>query len=166
MIVCCVNSRRHLPRLSPDTYKGAHFAQFWCNLTPFRINTCKSVSKQTTLSPFRINTYEKTEEWGALQIICLVAAPSSIFRTHFQVPYPATPLIATLTKTAGVCTNNSQFGTRTDHRQKKEKAPAAARCLFKRRCLKLSRLRFNRVGGGVPGDGSVAEIGLVGHVAG
>jgi hypothetical protein len=29
------------------------------NLTPFRINTCKSVSKQTTLTPFRMNTYEK-----------------------------------------------------------------------------------------------------------
>ena len=28
-------------------------------LTPFRINTCKSVSKQTTLTPFRMNTYEK-----------------------------------------------------------------------------------------------------------
>jgi len=25
----------------------------------FRINTCKSVSKQSTLTPFRINTYEK-----------------------------------------------------------------------------------------------------------
>src|SRR5260370_14275872 len=36
------------------------FAQFWCNLSPFRMNTCKSVSKQTTLSPFRMNTYEKT----------------------------------------------------------------------------------------------------------
>src|SRR5258708_21500359 len=29
-------------------------------LTPFRINTCKSVSKQRTLTCFRINTYEKT----------------------------------------------------------------------------------------------------------
>jgi hypothetical protein len=28
-------------------------------LTTFRINTCKSVSKQTTLSPFRMNTYAK-----------------------------------------------------------------------------------------------------------
>src|SRR5229473_6362295 len=28
-------------------------------LTTFRINTCKSVSKQTTLTPFRMNTYEK-----------------------------------------------------------------------------------------------------------
>ena len=31
--------------------------------------------------------------------------------TLFQVPYPATPLFATLTKTAGVCTDNSQNGT-------------------------------------------------------
>src|SRR5713226_7729193 len=29
-------------------------------LTTFRINTCKSVSKQRTLTPFRINTYKKT----------------------------------------------------------------------------------------------------------
>ena len=34
-----------------------------------------------------------------------------VFRTFFQVPYPATPLFATLTKTAGVCTNNSHSGT-------------------------------------------------------
>src|SRR5258708_28626027 len=44
--------------------KRARFAQFWCNLNPFRINTSKSVSKQTTLSPFRMNTYEKTGEGG------------------------------------------------------------------------------------------------------
>ena len=36
---------------------------------------------------------------------------SSIFRTFFQVPYPVSPLLATLTKTAGVCTNNSHSGT-------------------------------------------------------
>jgi len=35
------------------------FAQFWCNVSPFRMNTCKSVSKQRTLTPFRMNTYEK-----------------------------------------------------------------------------------------------------------
>ena len=34
-------------------------------LTPFRINTCKSVSKQRTLTPFRINTYEKRGEGGS-----------------------------------------------------------------------------------------------------
>src|SRR5260370_36106153 len=33
-------------------------------ITTFRINTCKSVSKQRTLSPFRINTYEKQGEVG------------------------------------------------------------------------------------------------------
>jgi hypothetical protein len=32
--------------------------------TTFRINTCKSVSKQRTLSPSRMNTYEKTGEGG------------------------------------------------------------------------------------------------------
>jgi hypothetical protein len=32
----------------------------------FRINTCKSVSKQMTLTLFRMNTYEKTWGWGAL----------------------------------------------------------------------------------------------------
>src|SRR5438445_570919 len=36
---------------------------------------------------------------------------SPIFRIFFQVPYPATPLFGTLTKTAGVCTNNSHSGT-------------------------------------------------------
>src|SRR5260370_1256270 len=36
--------------------------------SPFRINTCKSVSKQTTLSSFRINTYEKHREGGGLQM--------------------------------------------------------------------------------------------------
>jgi hypothetical protein len=34
-----------------------------------------------------------------------------IFRTHFQVPYPATPLFATLMKTAGVWGYSSHFGT-------------------------------------------------------
>jgi hypothetical protein len=37
---------------------------------------------------------------------------SPIFRTFFQVPYPVTPLFATLTKTAGVCTQNSPFWNR------------------------------------------------------
>jgi hypothetical protein len=35
-------------------------------LTTFRINTCKSVSKQSTLTPFRINTCEKRGEGGQL----------------------------------------------------------------------------------------------------
>jgi hypothetical protein len=40
------------------------FAQFWCNVNPFRMNTCKSVSKQRTLTSFRMNTYEKHTEVG------------------------------------------------------------------------------------------------------
>src|SRR6266481_4616586 len=32
----------------------------------FRMNTCRSVSKQTTLTIFRINTYEKHKGWGQL----------------------------------------------------------------------------------------------------
>src|SRR2546428_37928 len=45
---------------------------------------------------------------------CLCASlegPSTILRTHFQVPYPPSTVFATLTKTAGVCTNNSRFDT-------------------------------------------------------
>ena len=37
-----------------------------------------------------------------------------VLRTLFQVPHPVSPAVATLTKTAGVCTNNSHSGT---HRQ-------------------------------------------------
>jgi hypothetical protein len=33
-----------------------------CSLTTFRMNTCKSVSKQSTLTTFRMNTYEKRGE--------------------------------------------------------------------------------------------------------
>jgi hypothetical protein len=45
--------------------KWAYSAQFWCNISPFRINTCKSVSKQRTSTSFRMNTYEKTPGgWG------------------------------------------------------------------------------------------------------
>jgi hypothetical protein len=39
---------------------------------------------------------------------------SPLFSAHytlFQVPYPAAPLFATLTKTTGVCTNSSHSGT-------------------------------------------------------
>ena len=48
---------------------------------------------------------------SALRLCLSVADPSSILRTHFQVPYPATPLFAALTKTAGVWGYSSHFGT-------------------------------------------------------
>ena len=38
-------------------------------------------------------------------------SPSLMFRTFFQVPYPASPLFAILTKTPGVWGYSSHFGT-------------------------------------------------------
>jgi hypothetical protein len=46
------------------TRRMLSFRTISVHFKPFRINTCKSVSKQTTLSTFRINTYEKTGGWG------------------------------------------------------------------------------------------------------
>src|SRR5882762_9918344 len=64
------------------------------------------------LKPFGINTYEKQGRGYRLWLTkCSKVVSSSILRTHFQVPYPATSLFATLTKTAGVCGDSSQFGT-------------------------------------------------------
>src|SRR5713226_8900535 len=48
------------PDLSPIA-KGCKSTNT-ATLTTFRINTCKSVSKQRALTPFRINTYEKHRE--------------------------------------------------------------------------------------------------------
>jgi hypothetical protein len=67
-----------------------------------------------------VNQALETSHLASSRALCLrasVAASSSIFRTLFQVPYPATPLFATLTQTAGVCTNNSHSGTSPSLRQ-------------------------------------------------
>ncbi len=40
---------------------------------------------------------------SALHFCGPVPEPSPILRTHFQVPYPVSPLLATLTKTRGGC---------------------------------------------------------------
>jgi hypothetical protein len=48
---------------------------------------------------------------SALRLCLYVASPSSILRTHFQVPYPVSPLLATLTKTPRVWGYSSHFGT-------------------------------------------------------
>ena len=50
--------RRSVTLLESTLEKVPHKA----GLTTFRINTCKSVSKQRTLTIFRINTYEKQGE--------------------------------------------------------------------------------------------------------
>jgi hypothetical protein len=46
------------------------FGTIFVHSKPFRINSCKSVSKQMTSTPFRINTYEKTRGWGRGAIAC------------------------------------------------------------------------------------------------
>ena len=55
------DARAHFRR-----WKWAYSAQFLCSISPFRINTCKSVSKQRTSTTFRMNTYEKTRGVGGL----------------------------------------------------------------------------------------------------
>ncbi len=71
--------------------KWAYSAQFWCNVSPFRMNTCKSVSKQRTSTSFRMNTYEKTTGGvgavgndslprGAFTLI-----PSSVHSSKFRI---------------------------------------------------------------------------------
>src|SRR6266852_7870670 len=45
----------------------------------FRMNTCKSISKQSTLTSFRMNTYEKHRGWG--RVLWLTRfRPASTFR--------------------------------------------------------------------------------------
>src|SRR5712692_2589477 len=72
-----------LPSL-PRASKGAHLAKGCKNsatatLTTFRINTCKSVSKQRTLTPLRINTYKKPGE-GGVPTLPRVQCPASSIR--------------------------------------------------------------------------------------
>src|SRR6266478_2897529 len=62
---------------------------------------------------------------------------SPIFRIFFQVPYPATPLFATLAKTAGVCTNNSHSGT---HQSRLQSAHMSD-CLYPLSPIRLACLR-------------------------
>jgi len=59
---------------------GPHFAKGCKNTetaTTFRINTCKSVSKQSTLTTFRINTCEKPGEGGGAPASPRLESPAS-----------------------------------------------------------------------------------------
>src|SRR5713226_10783704 len=97
---------------------------------PLRCNTYappRKCCKQTTYGPpkpFRCNTYKKQGEGVPIMVnqvletshplssaTLRLCAPPSILRTHFQVPYPATPLFATLTKTPGAWGYSSHSGT-------------------------------------------------------
>jgi hypothetical protein len=81
-----------------------------CCLKSFSCNTYGSPRKCCKAKPFRCNTYKKAGEGGAPTPCTLYRSP--IFRTHFQVPYPVTPLFATLTKTPRAVGYSSQFGKR------------------------------------------------------
>src|SRR5579859_412728 len=85
------------PLFSRNTRVGTPSSQFkqlspFCALSasPFRINTCKNPSKQTTLSAFRINTYEKPRGAGWLwsaslpSVLCLILLLSPVARAQRQ----------------------------------------------------------------------------------
>src|SRR5260370_42063383 len=61
----------------------SHFAQFQCKISPFRMNTYKNVSKQTTLTPFRMNTYKKHRGVGAFWSDVHLAAASRRINSCF-----------------------------------------------------------------------------------
>ena len=46
-----------------------HVAQFLCNVSPFRINTSKNVSKQTTLTPFRMTLMKNRPGGGRVHFL-------------------------------------------------------------------------------------------------
>src|SRR5258708_17813706 len=62
-------------------------------LTTFRINTCKSVSKQTTLTTFRINTYKKTGEGGSLPVYTVAPQPTVPTTPTAPNPPPRKPTL-------------------------------------------------------------------------
>jgi hypothetical protein len=51
-------------------------------LTTFRMNTCKSVSRQTTLTTFRMNTYEKPGEGGTRHLRAAHTLPIGSVKCH------------------------------------------------------------------------------------
>jgi hypothetical protein len=70
------------------------FVRFSCETHPiisfillrykfFRINTCETVSKQTTLTSFRINTYEKPGGEGVPPQVQTGRIPDRLERAHF-----------------------------------------------------------------------------------
>ncbi len=77
------------------------FARRQAPLTPFRINTCKSVSKQTTLTSFRITTYEKQGE-GVHHHLRVLCAPTS-------VPSVLSPILPLPTFQIVRCTNIAEW---------------------------------------------------------
>jgi hypothetical protein len=66
------------------------------SISPFRMNTCKSVSKQTTLTPFRMNTYAKPGgEGGPINSVITdfsAVQKASFFSAHSPLATRHSPL--------------------------------------------------------------------------
>src|SRR5216684_8808045 len=109
-----MRSRRAVPILIPTIALCPRQLLFY-DPRPLRTHlksTLLQVFILKILKPSGINTYEKQGRGYHLWLTkCSKVVSSSILRTHFQVPYPAISLFVTLTKTAGVCGDSSQFGT-------------------------------------------------------
>src|SRR6266849_2267082 len=109
-----MRSRRAVPFLIPTIALHSRQLLFY-DPRPLRTHlesTLLQVFILENLKPLGINTYEKQGRGYRLWLTKYSkVVSSSILRTHFQGPYPATSLFATLTKTAGVCGDSSQFGT-------------------------------------------------------
>jgi hypothetical protein len=69
-------------------------------LTPFRINTCKSVSKQMTLTPFRITTYGKQGRGVPPSLhLRVLRAPTSAPSVLSPLPLPTFQIVRCTTIT-------------------------------------------------------------------
>src|ERR1700722_3368766 len=61
-------SRIHLATNEKRTQRSVSPSTSITFRNPFRMNTCKSLSKQTTLTIFRMNTYEKPKGRGTKKV--------------------------------------------------------------------------------------------------
>jgi hypothetical protein len=118
MLPCLVNSRPQLRRSSQSLGLLPLSPHILTSLLLYLLFQSSRDEKPVTASPlesaltncdapnpFRIRFYENC------RVACAPVILFPIFRTFFQVPYPVSTFLAALTKTAGVCTNNSQSGT-------------------------------------------------------
>src|SRR5260370_16450364 len=105
----------HAPRNSrPCTAPRLPSIPYFASLTSCNLFAFMSFADPHPLNPFVSYRWETTGGRGdcyRLPPILQTATHSSKFRILFKVPYPVTPLFATLTKTAGVYTNSSHSGT-------------------------------------------------------
>src|SRR5712671_6267291 len=113
MLPWVVNYRPHLPRTSHGPRSNE-----LCRFPFTSLTTCNSFTLNSFADPHPLNPNASIlykNIGGGRQLSWLPTFnvqifqrfPPPVFRTLFQVRYPATPLFVALTKTAGVCTNNS-----------------------------------------------------------